>query len=94
MSKQSYLAMGMVTILGTSLPASSTAEAQCADECLLGEVAGSAECRLWDDTRGEWIEPIDDGPGQLHNRARAYLPWLRELLMPAGGVMAADFTDA
>jgi hypothetical protein len=94
MSKQSYLAMVMVALLGTSLPASCLAEAQCADECLLGEVAGSAECRLWDDTRGEWIEPIDDGPGQLHNRARAYLPWLRELLMPAGGVMAADFTDA
>ncbi|MBK1647886.1 hypothetical protein CKO36_04550 [Rhabdochromatium marinum] len=30
----------------------------------------------------------------MHDRARAYLPWLRQQLMPAGGVMSAIFTDA
>lgn len=72
--------------------ASSLAET-CADSCQLGEVSGNANCELWDGQVGQWAETIDDGPGQLHNRARLYVPWLRGRLMPAGGVMSAAFTD-
>jgi len=70
------------------------ADAQCSDTCQLGQVAGDATCQLWDGIGGHWVDDIDDGPGQLHNRARVYLPWLRERLMPAGGVMSAVFADA
>jgi hypothetical protein len=66
----------------------------CADVCQLGAVStGGAVCRLWDSVTQSWIEPVDDGVDQLHNRARVYLPWLRERMMPAGGVMATVFTD-
>ena len=76
------------------LLASASSLAQtCADSCQLGEVSGNANCELWDGQVGQWVETIDDGPGQLHNRARLYLPWLRGRLMPAGGVMSAAFTD-
>ncbi len=69
------------------------ADLSCADDCQLGQVSGNAVCGLWDSARRTWIDEIDDGAGQLHNRARVYLPWLRERLMPAGGVMAATFSD-
>ena len=66
----------------------------CADACLLGAERGEASCQLWDADAQAWLfEPINDGPGHLHNRARVYLPWLREQMMPAGGVMGTVFTD-
>lgn len=65
----------------------------CSDECLLGVAGEGSLCTLWDQGEHRWIETPDTGVGQLHNRARAYLPWLREKLMPAGGVMSATFTD-
>jgi hypothetical protein len=69
------------------------AAASCADVCQLGAVSDQASCQLWDTDTRTWIDPVDDGPGQLHNRARVYLPWLREKMMPAGGVMSTVFTD-
>lgn len=65
----------------------------CADACQLGAIAGTTHCRLWDSNSQSWVETIDDGAGQLHNRARVYLPWLRDRMMPAGGVMATVFAD-
>ncbi len=83
-----------IAVLVFICSATAIADQQCADSCQLGQVSGKASCQLWDSTRGVWIDDVDDGTGQLHNRARAYLPWLRERLMPAGGVMNATFADA
>lgn len=80
---------GLVSACATPAVASES----CADACQLGAVAGTAQCRLWDSNTRSWVETIDDGAGQLHNRARVYLPWLRDRMMPAGGVMATVFTD-
>jgi hypothetical protein len=65
----------------------------CADACQLSETNNGSPWRLWDTSSHGWIDNIDDGASQLHNRARVYLPWLRERMMPAGGVMATVFTD-
>jgi hypothetical protein len=83
-----------VSLLWLLCGTSAQVEAQCADACQLGEVLDNTSCQLWDGSRGVWVDQIDTGEGQLHNRARAYLPWLRELMMPAGGVMSATFADA
>jgi hypothetical protein len=79
------------TLAASARPA--VAAADCADACLLGDKDGSAVCALWDQSTSSWVGAVDDGAGHLHNRARGYLPWLRERLMPAGGVMRAIFTD-
>ncbi|MGB5835392.1 MAG: hypothetical protein WBG92_25855 [Thiohalocapsa sp.] len=69
------------------------ADSQCADICQLGEVSEDGICALWDSNKRLWMDQIDDGDGELHNRARVHLAWLRERLMPAGGVMSAVFSD-
>jgi hypothetical protein len=66
----------------------------CADSCLLGTTTEAGTCTLWDATTQGWVEAPEEGVGHMHNRARAYLPWLREKMMPAGGVMSAIFADA
>lgn len=65
----------------------------CADQCRLGEVDGLADCQLWNAEIGEWSDRLDDGQGQLHNRARHHTTWLHNWMLPAGGVMAAQFSD-
>lgn len=80
-------------LAGFCLPTLVTAADGCADTCLLGAPGEASVCTLWDTAAQQWIEQPDDGLGQLHNRARTYLPWLRQKLMPAGGVMSAVFTD-
>jgi hypothetical protein len=93
MSKRFYPLIFLVAALSAANAAPLRAETLCADACQLGTIADNASCELWDSRTGMRIEDIDDGPGQLHNRARVYLPWLRELAMPAGGVMSPIFTD-
>jgi hypothetical protein len=84
---------GQILMLSAALPAA-TPQGACADTCLLGAQTPIGTCTLWDSAAQQWIATPADGHGQMHNRARAYLPWLREKLMPAGGVMSAIFTDA
>lgn len=91
-SARVLVVVSLVWLLGILAPVSWGAE-PCADACQLGSVSGDASCRLWNTRTHRWVEPIEDGVGQLHNRARVYLPWLRERMMPAGGVMATVFTD-
>ena len=77
----------------SACPNQPAAAEPCVDACQIGEVVGNTQCRLWNSNTQSWVDTIDDGAGQLHNRARIYLPWLRERMMPAGGVMATVFTD-
>jgi hypothetical protein len=64
------------------------------DQCYLGEMDGGDECWLWDGATQSWVTTVDDGPGHLHNRARVYTSWLRDKIMPVGGVMSGVFTDS
>lgn len=73
---------------GTS-PPDLPRERGCSDSCLVS-IDGGNGCGLWDEAAMRFVE-IDDGPGQMHNRARRYATWLRERLMPAGGVMRGVF---
>lgn len=82
-----------LALAGLPHHASAVAANSCADACLFDATSGAARCQLWDTSTQSWIDPTDIGPDQLHNRARLYLPWLRERMMPAGGVMATVFTD-
>ena len=66
----------------------------CADECRFDARAEGRHCQLWDATLSQWSDGLDSGAGQLHNRARDYTRWLRERLLPVGGVMRGYFTDA
>jgi hypothetical protein len=93
MSRQIYLII-LFAAFAAPIAVASGAETKCADACQLGTGAENASCQLWDSHNRVWINDIDDGAGQLHNRARAYLPWLREYSMPAGGVMSPIFSDA
>jgi len=68
--------------------------AVCADECLFDAVADGKRCALWNDTSQTWTDSLPTGTGELHNRARVYTKWLRERLLPVGGVMRGYFTDA
>lgn len=61
----------------------------CADDCLYG----AQSCAAWDANQMSWLPELDDGPGHMHHRARVYTRWLRERLMPLGGVMRGFFTD-
>jgi hypothetical protein len=94
MHKRIYLLVFFAVGLGASIGSPRPAAAGCADACQLGAAFDNASCQLWDTRNRVWIDDIDDGEGQLHNRARVYLPWLRELMLPAGGVMSPVFTDA
>lgn len=67
--------------------------AQCADTCRLGAEQDGKSCQLWDSNTSSWQAQPWDGSGHLHNRARVHTAWLRERLMPVGGVMGAVFTD-
>jgi hypothetical protein len=65
----------------------------CVDVCTFEAVQGDQVCQLWDETAQSWVEGLEDGPGHLHHRARAYTAWLRSRLMPLGGVMRGYFAD-
>ncbi len=67
--------------------------AACVDECVLGAEDGGRTCQLWNDLDQVWIDDVQTGDGHLHNRARVYTQWLRQHLLPAGGVMRGYFTD-
>jgi hypothetical protein len=69
------------------------AQVTCADQCQLGSATAGAVCELFDHQQQTWSATLTDGSGQLHHRARNYLPWLRRWMMPAGGVMSVYFTD-
>jgi hypothetical protein len=66
------------------------------DVCVAGSTSasGAATCRVWDAETQTWVEDWSDGPGQTHHRARNYEAWLHEWMLPAGGVMHAQFADA
>ncbi len=70
-----------------------SATAQCADTCRLGAERDGAFCELWDGVTETWQAQPPDGDGNLHNRARVHTAWLRERLMPVGGVMSVLFAD-
>lgn len=65
----------------------------CVDTCAL-PLEGQGGCGLWDDATQAFAGSVETGDGHLHNRARLYASWLRQRLMPEGGVMRAQFTDA
>ena len=67
--------------------------AQCSDTCLLGAEENGALCQLWDSNTQTWQAQPAEGAGRLHNRARVHTSWLRERLMPVGGVMSVLFDD-
>ncbi len=66
----------------------------CPDHCRIGAFNDTAGCHLWDSRTGLWIHDPDDREYRLHNRARHHIAWLNQWMMPAGGVMAAEFADA
>jgi hypothetical protein len=66
----------------------------CADLCRAGEISEKGKCALWDDKNGTWLDQIEDGDGNMHNRARNYISFLREKLMPHGGVFRTLFSDS
>jgi len=68
-------------------------EPTCLDTCLL-PIEGPGDCGLWDEGSQSFLDVIEDGDGHMHNRARRYTSWLRERLMPEGGVMRVLFTDS
>ena len=69
--------------------------ASCTDTCLYGSVgAEDTRCALWDSTVGDWVRQPSTGPGELHHRARHYAALLHAWMLPAGGVMSAQFSDA
>lgn len=70
-----------------------TVPVPCVDLCVAGDKSADGVCTLWDDTSKKWVDVIDDGAGNLHNRARNYLPLLRNRLMPLGGIFRSEFTD-
>ena len=92
MSMMSWSKLAVLVAASLLFASPGAVGAACTDRCQLGELSEGASCALWDSTTASWIDVIDDGPGRLHNRARAYLPWLRNHLMPSGGVMSAIFT--
>ena len=47
----------------------------CADECALGESSSSGTCKLWDVTKGAFVD--NDASARLHDRARDYDRLLR-----------------
>ncbi len=65
----------------------------CADVCLFGAVQGDLSCRLWNAVTRQWEEGLDLSTGRLHNRSRAFTVWLRNRLMPVGGIMRGLFSD-
>lgn len=65
----------------------------CYDLCRAGEISLEGTCALWDDKNGKWLDTIEDGDGHMHNRARNYISFLREHLMPMGGIFRTLFTD-
>ena len=80
-------------VIGALIMNSGHAAAPCADTCRLGAVQNGAVCQLWDGTSQVWQQQPPDGVGHLHNRARVHIAWLRERLMPVGGVMSVLFDD-
>ncbi len=65
----------------------------CVDVCHVGAEDGGRVCQLWDAAASTWSATVQDAT-VLHHRARNYTSWLRERLMPEGGVMRGYFTDA
>jgi len=65
----------------------------CADECRLDQVRDGRRCTMWNAATQSWTDEIATGDGHLHDRARVYTQWLRERLMPEGGVMRGYFTN-
>lgn len=66
----------------------------CADVCVAGAQSQGRTCRLWDSAAMAWIDAMPEGDGHLHNRARSYIAWLRNKMMPEGGVFRGQFSDA
>jgi hypothetical protein len=67
--------------------------APCADACRFEVGVPESRCQLWEASSDGWIAGLEDGTGQLHNRARYHTAWLNHWMRPVGGVMAAEFTD-
>jgi hypothetical protein len=67
----------------------------CADACVLDQArdSDSEVCALWDAAAMGWLEEMHEGKGKMHNRARRYQTWLRQWMLPAGGVVRTLFTD-
>ncbi len=65
----------------------------CVDLCAVGEISELGRCTLWDDKNSTWIEEIDDGEGNMHNRARTYTALMREKTMHLQGVFRTYYTD-
>lgn len=66
----------------------------CADNCRFGATGPQGQCALWDFASGDWIREPTDNDGEWHNRARHYDTLLHQWMLPAGGVMSAQFSDA
>lgn len=81
--------LAMAILLVSNIAHSATV-APCADTCLLGATGDHARCELWDDTNARW----DPAPLISAAEVRDYTRWLHAWMMPAGGVMATQFTDA
>jgi hypothetical protein len=67
--------------------------APCADACRFEVGVPESRCQLWATSSDGWIAGLEDGADQLHNRARHHTAWLNRWMRPAGGVMAAEFSD-
>jgi hypothetical protein len=66
----------------------------CLDQCALGHPAAGMTCDLWDDVSSRWGSDADESTDALHTRARSHDGWIRARLMPAGGLMYAQFADS
>ncbi len=82
----------LVAVVVTSPPGGAAADEACVDTCRYGAETAGASCQLWNAESASWMSELSDGPGRMHNRARRHIAWLRERMLPAGGVMSAQFT--
>jgi len=60
----------------------------------VAEVAIGCELESQDHPPESWTAEAVDSPPALFNRAMSHELWMRQRLIPAGGVMPAHFTDA
>ncbi|MBK1719766.1 hypothetical protein CKO27_19345 [Thiocystis violacea] len=86
--------LAALTILLFSLaPTQAEIVAPCADSCRVGDLGQGRSCQLWTPATDRWSPGPWDRAGQTHNLARLHTAWLHRWMMPAGGVMATQFTD-
>lgn len=90
MIRHRYLAFYFVL---ASAPLQAAVVSPCADTCLLETTGGDASCELWETSSQSWLALPPTGSDAMHNLARDYTRWLHAWMMPAGGVMATQFTD-